>query len=122
MHRTAALVASCLALFLLGTASAGAATPFTVGSGETPDIAVDPSGKAHLAFLDKSPDPQVARYCQLSRNGIACAAAKSFEEGDPSSVFGRAHVFLPGANQVVVAYNRCCGGAGTPRRAAGTRA
>jgi hypothetical protein len=112
MTRRIALVLATAAAAALTCASQSlAATPVVVGQAEfggTPDIAVDATGRAHFAWEDNTPSPEVVRYCQLPRGGAACENAEEFG-GSPSNIHGRAHVFLSGASGVNVFYQRCCG-------------
>ena len=60
---------------LLAAPAAPAATPFTVGSGNHPDIAVDPSGSAHVVWdeHDGGATGDTIGYCQVPKGGNACA-------------------------------------------------
>ena len=110
-RRIALVLVTAAAAALVPAASALGATPVVVGQaslGGTPDIAVDATGRAHFAWEDSSPAPEVVRYCQLPRGGVACENAEEFG-GSPGSITGRAHVFLPSTGQVSVFYQRCCG-------------
>jgi hypothetical protein len=107
-----AVLAAAAIMALASAAPALGATPVVIGQapfGGTPDIAVDETGRGHFAWEDNSPSPEVVRYCQLPRGGAACENAEEFG-GSPSSITGRAHVFLSGATGVNVFYQRCCGG------------
>ena len=109
------LLLATLATLLASAASAAAAPVVTVGQGDKPDIAVDATGRAHIAFLNKEgsfPQPEEARYCSLPRGGTGCQNPKIFVGNQPLDAeftTGRAHVFAPGANNLIVAHERCCG-------------
>jgi len=102
---------------LLASAPSAAAAPVvSVGQGDVPDIAVDATGRAHIAWTANTPTPEPALYCSLPRGGASCQNPNAFvglQPADADSVFGRAHVFLPNATDVVVAHERCCGPANT---------
>lgn len=107
-----ALLALCSILVaLIAAAPAMGATPVLVGSptfGSKPDIAVASNGTAHITWQDTQPNPEEAEYCQLARGAAGPSNCETFS-GDPSSTFGRAHVFLSGPSDVYVAWARCCG-------------
>ena len=111
MKRTLAVVAAAAAC-LVWAAPSLAANPVVVGqapSGGTPDIAVDPVGRAHIVWNDTTlPAPDVVKYCQLPRGGSACGNAETFTSS-PNGIFGRPHVFSYPTTNVSVFYQRCCG-------------
>jgi hypothetical protein len=65
------LLAPAVVLCALAPATANAGTPFTVGEGDAPHLAVDGSGTAHVVWVDNSPK---MFYCQVPRGAQACAA------------------------------------------------
>jgi hypothetical protein len=59
-----------LAIALIAAPPASAATVVDLGAGDTPSVAVDPAGTAHIVF--NSPGGET--YCRLPRGAKACAA------------------------------------------------
>jgi len=118
MTRTLAVLALAVAAVVAAAVPSLAATPIVVGQAEqggAPDIAVDGSGTAHIAWLDTQTSPEQAEYVQLPRGGSSSINFEAFpgsQPTDPDSAFDRAHVFLPSASEVVVGHYRCCGGVG----------
>jgi hypothetical protein len=109
MIRWAWILGTCCAL--VGASAASAASPVVLGqggnAGGAPDIAVDASGRAHVAWYNYPASPYATIYCQLPRGGTGCASAKSFGPGSGETSFqGRPHVFLPSANRVVLLETR----------------
>jgi hypothetical protein len=112
MTRTLAALTAATAACLLWATPSLAAPPVVVGQGQggTPDIAVDPAGRAHIVWDDATPvlpAADLVRYCQLPRGASACGNAEAFS-GSPAGIFGRPHVFTTNPAQVSVFYQRCC--------------
>jgi hypothetical protein len=109
----AVLAALAVAPIALGGGNFGvtpAAKPFTVGTGEFPDIAVDTTGTAHVVWNEdsgsaSSADPVV--YCQIPRGATACSVKTVLSA--PLDTTGRTtYVFAPSAGRVIVESYRCC--------------
>jgi hypothetical protein len=108
--RLAAVTAAALLLAL--APSAYAAKAFTIGTGTAPDVAVESSGTAHVAFVEASPEGSRAiHYCKVPRNATACSISTSLAA--PMDTIGQnsVHVFTPSAGRVLIAADRCCGDA-----------
>jgi hypothetical protein len=106
-----AIACACGALTAAAPAAMGA-TPVVVGSpsfGSKPDVAVSANGTAHIGWQDTQPNPEEAEYCQLARGAGGPSNCETFVSVDPSSTFGRAHVFLSGPSDVYVVWALCCG-------------
>jgi hypothetical protein len=103
------LLATLLVLALAPAAHAG--SPFLVGSGDRPDVAVDSAGTAHVVWNEHSgssavPDP--LHYCQIPPRGSGCTHAQTLTA--PLSTTGRdSYVFTPSPGRVIVESFRCCG-------------
>jgi hypothetical protein len=88
-----------------------AAQPFSVGTGEFPDMAVDAAGTAHVVWNQDSgssgtTDP--IHYCRVPRGATACSAETVLSA--PLDTTGRTtYVFAPSAGRVIVESFRCCG-------------
>ena len=108
---TKSLVAVAAAALTLALApSAYAAKAFTIGTGSAPDVAVDGSGTAHIAFVESAPEGSRAiHYCKVPRNATACSVSTSL--AGPMDTIGQnsVHVFTPSAGRVLIAADRCCG-------------
>ena len=107
LTRLAALGAAVLTLAL--APSANAAKEIQIGTGFAPDVAVDSSGTAHIAWVDAAPDgARPIHYCKLNRNGLACE--KSVSLAVPLDTIGRntVHVFVPSDGRVLIVAGRCC--------------
>src|SRR3954463_13979773 len=104
-RRIAAVLVPAAALLVLCVSPANAGVAFTLGSGTTPDVAVDAAGTAH-AVWDRAPSSIV--YCQVPRGATRCAGTPVSITAPLSAVDGSAHVFLPGGSTVLVTTTRCC--------------
>jgi hypothetical protein len=88
-----------------------AVQPFQVGTGDHPDIAVDPAGTAHVVWNEyngaaNTPDP--IHYCRIPRGTTACSVEKVLNA--PLDSTGRnTYVFVPSAGRVIIESYRCCG-------------
>ena len=108
LARTAVLAAA----FLLALAAPAAAAPFQLTTtGGDPDVAVDGSGIAHVAWNQPSAEgSDVTVYCQLPRGATTCArfqnlipaGEKLFDSAGP-------RVTLAPDGRIVVLTGRCCG-------------
>src|SRR4051812_22169133 len=94
------LVGAMIALVLL-CADAQAGTPFTVGTGAHPDLAIDPGGLAHVVWRERiDANSYATRYCQIPPGATACANAQTLGGptglDDPLVVLGDAvYVIVP---------------------------
>jgi hypothetical protein len=82
-------------------APAPAASPFVIGSGNKPNVAVDASGTAHIVWDENAPFPATdpLHYCRIPRGQQACAGGvRTFTIVDEA--FSPAQVLIPGPNQV----------------------
>lgn len=106
-----------LVLLALGPAGAPAATPFTVGPGKAPRLAVDDAGSAHVVFSAEAASlsqPDAVGYCRVPRGATACdvQATLQYPPGDAAARGRGPQVFTPSAGKVVVIGNcwSCAGG------------
>ncbi len=92
------LLLACLAL----PATAGAAAPFTAGSGTEPTVAVGTDGSGHVAWETNGESVGVG-YCRVSPGGSGCNHTVSLPfPGSEAFSAGRAQVFAPATNRVVI--------------------
>jgi hypothetical protein len=84
-------------------AAAKAATPFTAGSGGAPSVAVGSDGTGHVVWITDSTNDQVG-YCRISAGAEACNRTELLNFGASTEAHdaGRAQVFTPAPNRVVV--------------------
>jgi hypothetical protein len=105
-----------LAFALAVPAGAGAATSFKFGTGEFPDIAMDPDGVAHVVWDVSSGNasaPEDLHYCQLAPGATACKGEVVLHP--PFQAIGRStYVFAPAKFRVVIVSARCCSGVEEP--------
>lgn len=88
------------ALFLIAPA-AHAATPFTLGAGENPGLAVDDSGTAYIAWNGtESTGTRSLHFCRLPRGATACTDATI--AGAPVFTLYRPFVTVSGSTVRVV--------------------
>jgi hypothetical protein len=95
---------------------ANAATPFTVGTGGGPSVAVGADGTGHVVW--PTPNPTSVGYCRVSAGAEACDRSTliPFGGADPQKT-GRPMVFTPAPNKIViVAGCWACGAGGTTNR------
>src|SRR3954467_13860579 len=94
------LAGAALAVALL-CPPAWAGTPFTIGTGAHPDLAMDASGLAHVVWRERVDANNYAiRYCQIPAGATACANAQTLGSptglDDPLVVLGDAlYVVVP---------------------------
>jgi len=91
------IAAACLAL----PATAQAATPFTAGVGSEPTVAVGADGSGHVAW-ETDAEPVQVGYCRLSAGTSACNHAQLLSFPGSAYSAGRAQVFTPAPNKVVI--------------------
>jgi hypothetical protein len=101
------LAITAMTALLAFAPSAGAATPFTAGTGFGHDLAVGNDGVGHVVWLqDESPDR--VHYCRVPAGGSACDAESgtlSFPDStlpNDAHAIGAAQVFTPVENKVVI--------------------
>jgi len=92
-----------LALLIAAPGAARAATPFTAGSGSDPGVAVGFDGSAHVVWMTGGPNVQVG-YCRVSAGHEACNRTEllNFGASTAANSIGRATVFAPAPNKVVI--------------------
>ena len=97
--RFALIVIACLAI----PASAQAATPFTAGSGASPDVAVGSDGTGHVVWQTGGENDQVG-YCRVSAEATACNRTEllNFLGSTGAQAAGVARVFTPAPEKVVI--------------------
>jgi len=98
---------ACLAL----APAADAATPFTVGTGQFPDVAVDNDGTAHVVWEEHNggASGDDIGYCQVPQGMTRCADGPLRIIDAPAEGIGRSsYVFVPSPNRVVIVSHRCC--------------
>lgn len=101
-HRSRRQAAAVLALALaaatlwLAPPPAASARPFSIGTGDVPDMTIDRSGSAHLVWAADSG----VLYCGLIRGGEACGKPRTLYGSGLSA--GRPHVLLAGHGRLVV--------------------
>lgn len=102
MRRPILFVSTALVALLAMAGAAQAATPFTAGSGTRPDVAVGADGVGHVAWMQSGTSATVA-YCRVPAGGTSCDRGHVLDFGVASAQSaGRALVFAPAANKVVV--------------------
>jgi hypothetical protein len=84
-------------------AAAQAATPFTAGSGAQPSVAVGSDGTGHVVWVTAGDNDQVG-YCRVSAGAGSCNRTDLLNFGPSASAddAGRARVFTPAPNKVVI--------------------
>ena len=107
-----------LATLLAPTLAQAAGEPFAIdprSEVEDPHVAVDENGVGHFAWNERvpfvsgsNPGHDILRYCQVPRNGTACAKPAAIEI--PEDDFHGPRVLLPGDGRVLIITERCCGG------------
>lgn len=114
MRRPTTFILTALAIFLAVGGVAQAATPFTAGSGGDPDVAVDEDGVGHVVWMQPGSNATVG-YCRVPAGESACdrTHSLSFQGTTSAQPAGRALVFAPAPNKVVVvsACTQCPSGA-----------
>lgn len=95
------LLAAALASMAVLAPVASAATPFTVGDGKTPHLAVDPaSGTAHLVWRN---DPaNHITYCRIPRGAGACDVKVDLDASNGGLGPGSPFVLLDGSTVRIV--------------------
>lgn len=121
MHKITLTVAAALAALIALAAPAGAATPFTAGTGSGARIAADQDGYGHVVWgiPAKSGEPAKVGYCRIPPGGSACDVSKELPfpsasgqvaQGDPLDVA----VYTPRAMEIVVVGSCTSCGDGSP--------
>src|SRR3954451_10307395 len=92
-------VAGMLLALVVLSAPARADAPFTIGSGGSPDIAVDPSGGAHIVYRQPNgADRYDVKYCRLPAGAKACQVSLTLggpvDLDDPMVVLGGGAVYV----------------------------
>jgi hypothetical protein len=105
LPRFALLFAMSAVLCALAAVPAGAATPFNVGTGREPQVAVDPSGVGHVVWQIEDGDDRIG-YCRVAKNGTTCDLARELsfphEVGDSPVGQGSPQVFAPSVSKIVI--------------------
>ncbi len=103
MHRPILTVLATLIVLLTAASGAQAATPFTAGTGGSPEVAVDAGGSGHVVWVQGGTNAQVG-YCRIAPGASACNKSTSLNFGTSSGAnsSGRAAVFTVAPNKVVV--------------------
>jgi hypothetical protein len=95
----------CAALLVIDPTLAVAATPFTLGQGLAPAVAVGPDGAGLFAWSDAGSGNPL-HYCKVPKGASSCSISKTFtppENGSSNSNY----VFVNGSTVQVVT-GRCC--------------
>ena len=116
MRRTPLLLS--LVALALAPAAATAATPFTVGAGKAPRLAVDDAGSAHVVHIAEAASlsqPDAVGYCRVPPAGTACDVQTTLQyppSGEGAARGNAPQVFTPSPGKVVVIGNcwSCAGG------------
>src|SRR5215213_198997 len=91
--------------------AANAATPFSVGTGQFPDVAVDTDGTAHVVWEEHNGGASGGDigYCQVPQAMTRCVDGPLRIIDAPAEGIGRStYVFVPSPNRVVIVSHRCC--------------
>ena len=103
--RFALAALACAALLVVDPSLAVAATPFTLGQGLHPAVAVGSDGAGHFAWTDPGAGNPL-HYCKVPKGARACTASKTFTPPlDASS--NSNYVFVNGSTVQIVS-GRCC--------------
>jgi hypothetical protein len=106
---SAALAAAALCLAL--APSAGAATAFTIGTGQFPDVFVDSEGSAHIVWEEHNggASGDDIGYCQIPLGNDRCAPGRQTILDSVAEGIGRStYVFAPTPDRVIIVSHRCC--------------
>lgn len=112
MKPSARIVLLAVAASLALCSHASAATPFTVGAGGSPNLAVAANGTAHVVWHNS--DTKKINYCRIEPGTTACGAPQVFDNGDPTSV-GPPQVLIAPDGKVIVATGDSLGAGGDNR-------
>src|SRR4051812_2279141 len=91
--------------------AASAATPFTIGDGSFPDVAVDSEGTAHVVWDVHDPPPagDSIGHCVIPKGGDRCVTGPQTLLSAPAEAIGRStYVFAPTPDRIVIVSHRCC--------------
>ncbi len=105
LPKCALLVVVAAVLSALAAVPASAATPFDLGTGREPQVAVDPGGVGHVVWQITDGDDRIG-YCRVPKNAAACDVTHelSFPPNGSTSPVGQGspQVFAPSATKVVI--------------------
>lgn len=111
-HRVALVVVLAGLAALAPASRARADAPVTLGTGQTPRVAVDRAGTAHFVWAANNAagnQRQVIEYCRIPTGANACQGTQQITSLGLD--FSRPYVFVRPADQaVVIVDSRCCGG------------
>jgi hypothetical protein len=109
---------SAVCAVLASAGAAHAATPFNVGTGRTPSVAIDSTGVGHVVWQIDDTGDRIG-YCRVPKNGTACDVATelSYPAGTGADGQEYPYVFAPAPGKVVVV-GACfvCGAGGATDR------
>jgi hypothetical protein len=104
--RTPLLALTAIAALLAFAPAAGAATPFTAGTGFGHDLALGSDGTGHVVWLQDGDSSDLLNYCRVPAGGSACDSESGILPwAGPdltANAIGDAQVFTPAAGRVVV--------------------
>src|SRR3954463_14863251 len=108
MTRVFAALAAAASACAFAPAAQGA-TPFTIGSGSFPDVAVDAGGTTHIVYDQHDPTGDHIGYCQVPKGNTSCATGPQTSLTAPAQAIGRStYVFAPTPERIVIISHRCC--------------
>jgi hypothetical protein len=108
MNRLSTAVTAAAATLILAPAAQGA-TPFDIGSGNFPDVAVDSGGTTHIVWDQHDPTGDHIGYCQIPKGNSSCATGPQTSLTAPAEAIGRStYVFAPTPERIVIVSHRCC--------------
>ena len=115
MPRKLALVPALIASLAL-SAGAEARSFVVTTTGNSPSVAVDAKGVAHVAWDSQEGDTSTTHYCRVPRAAKACAPGteRTFAPAAGDQDFGGPRLFLTGGAGVLIVTSRCCSGATGP--------
>src|SRR3954451_9517947 len=88
--------------------AAEAATPFTIGSGSFPDVAVDAGGTTHIVYDQHDPTGDHIGYCQVPKGNTSCATGPHTPLTAPAEAIGLStYVFAPPPERIVIISPHC---------------
>src|SRR3954466_11620892 len=102
MNRLSAALVATAATLILAPAAQGA-TPFTIGSGSFPDVAVDAGGTTHIVYDQHDPTGDHIGYCPVPKGNPSCAPGPQPSLTAPAEAIGRStYVFAPTPERIVI--------------------
>ena len=98
-----AVSASIMIALLMAPAPGHAATPFNVGTGTTPQVAVGPDGVGHVVWQIDDTGDRIG-YCRVPKNASACDVTLELSYPNGGSATGRGYpqVFAPAAGRIAI--------------------